>query len=463
LPHLFDGRPELQKPPLYYWLVASFTRALGGRVEAWTVRLPSALAALACVMGLYVLGLRSGRPIAGLVASAVLATAMHFTWLARTGRIDMPLTLTVSVAVWGLTRPLAGRRSPWSLLLGYLALAAGILLKGPVGAVLPVAVAVLFSLLYCRRNSVWSLPRLLGPWWGLPLVALLTLPWFLWANAQTDGEWFRVFFQHHNLERFLGSSPVLKAHPWWLYFPQFAGDFLPWTPLLLTALWYFWRRGWWRADAAACLGLTWLLAVLAVLSCSAFKRADYLLPAYPGAALFLGCVAERWLSQAPRPVSWTASFGAVVLLCVVAWGLQIDWNLTRAEGDRDYRPFAEEVRRLAPPPQPIFFFRTETHALAFHVGRPLELSVEWEQLDAWIALPRTVYIVMPARCLDECPARFQNGRLEEVARFANVAGPRSDQPLLLLRTRPVTESADARATPIASDCQRADQCRPAGP
>jgi len=29
----------------------------------------------------------------------ILATAIHFTWLARVGRIDMPLTLTVTVAV----------------------------------------------------------------------------------------------------------------------------------------------------------------------------------------------------------------------------------------------------------------------------------------------------------------------------------------------------------------------------
>src|SRR5262245_60995661 len=49
LPHLFDGRPEMQKPPLYYWLVAALAWLRGGRVDAWAVRLPSALAALGCV------------------------------------------------------------------------------------------------------------------------------------------------------------------------------------------------------------------------------------------------------------------------------------------------------------------------------------------------------------------------------------------------------------------------------
>src|SRR6516164_3821989 len=42
LPRQFDGQPELQKPPLYYWLVAAVARLGGGRVGAWAVRLPAA-------------------------------------------------------------------------------------------------------------------------------------------------------------------------------------------------------------------------------------------------------------------------------------------------------------------------------------------------------------------------------------------------------------------------------------
>src|SRR5438552_5855291 len=49
LPRLFDGRAELQKPPLYYWLVASFAQ-FRGEVDAWAVRLPSALSAVGCVL-----------------------------------------------------------------------------------------------------------------------------------------------------------------------------------------------------------------------------------------------------------------------------------------------------------------------------------------------------------------------------------------------------------------------------
>src|SRR5581483_2234675 len=119
------------------------------------------------------------RPAAGLLAAAVLGTAVHFVWLARIGRIDMPLTLTVTVAVGafylarrrilfsplsprgrgdggegvccGDPDPLTPNPSPprgegrkkrlWPILLaGYAALGLGVLLKGPIGFVLSAAV-----------------------------------------------------------------------------------------------------------------------------------------------------------------------------------------------------------------------------------------------------------------------------------------------------------------------------------
>jgi hypothetical protein len=79
------------------------------------------------------------------------------------------------------------------------------------------------------------------------------------------------------------------------------------------------------------------------------------------------------------------------------------------------------VRRLAPAPRPILFFRTEAHAAAFHVGRPLALFVEWDKLNAWAAGPEPAYVVMPAKVAAECPRFVRPGRLQEVLRES--AGP----------------------------------------
>jgi 4-amino-4-deoxy-L-arabinose transferase-like glycosyltransferase len=53
LPRLFDRKVELQKPPLYYWMVAVAAQCRGGIVDAWSVRFPAALAGLCGVLFLY--------------------------------------------------------------------------------------------------------------------------------------------------------------------------------------------------------------------------------------------------------------------------------------------------------------------------------------------------------------------------------------------------------------------------
>jgi 4-amino-4-deoxy-L-arabinose transferase-like glycosyltransferase len=454
LPRLFDRHAELQKPPLYYWLVASLAWLMGGRVDAWAVRLPAALTALATVLLVWRLGAARRRPLAGLLAAVALATGLHFTWLARVGRIDMPLTLTVSLALAGFYlarcrwRECGGAGAWRCLLVAYLAVAAGLLLKGPIAAVLPAAVGG-FYLLLGRATKGTGLffggvtvraekePRplfralsgahRLGLWWGVPLVLALAAPWFLWVNARTDGELFRVFFWHHNFDRGFGGDGGLASHPWWFYGPRLAIDLFPWSLLLPAAGWYLWRRG--RTDGEARFAAAWLLAVLLLLSCVCFKRADYLLPAYPGAALLLGCAAERWVRAAPR---LALGFGLTAAACAAGWVGFTQWAAPAREHGRPDRRFAAEVRRHTA--RPVLFFRAEAHAVAFHVGRPLHTLLEWENLDAWAGKREPTYVVMPADCAARWRRHLRAGGLVEVLRTTDLTRRRHERPLVLLRT-----------------------------
>jgi 4-amino-4-deoxy-L-arabinose transferase-like glycosyltransferase len=356
---------------------------------------------------------------------------VHFVWLARIGRIDMPLTLTVTVAVGAFY--LARRRANprWRVgLTGYAAVALAVLLKGPIGLVLPAAVVAAHLLV---ERDLRGAARL-GLWWGVPLVLLLTAPWFFYADAATEGEFARVFFWYHNLGRGLGGSG-LRSNPWWFYLPQLFGDFLPWSVLLPPALFLSWRRGWLRTDPDARFGLTWFAAILLVLSLARFKRADYLLPAYPGAALFLGCTLHRWARRSlRRGAAWLVP--VVAVLTVVGWAVRIGWLLPRQEPFRDYRPFAAEVRRLAPRPWPVVFFRTEAHALAFHLGRPLAILVQWERLHDLVSRPGTHYVVMPPESARDCPRFLPGVRLEKVLCNTDLSGGTHERPLVLLRATP---------------------------
>jgi hypothetical protein len=277
---------------------------------------------------------------------------------------------------------------------------------------------------------------------------LLAVPWFVIANQRTQGEFFRQFFWHHNVERALGTSDELAVHPWWFYGSRWLVDALPWSLFAIVAGFVFLRSRIWRIDREARLGLTWMLVVSLVLSCAQFKRADYLLPAYPGLALFLGCCAERaWQFITARQRRFATSGFAVILAGIAAfWLYMLYVEIPKNEPFHEQRSFAEEIRRVAPPPRTVLLFRVEAHALTFHLGRPVNTFLEWENLDIWAGRPGPNYIVMSPESAAEWPQHVHSGILDEVCRNT-VNGPH-EKPLVLMRTRP-------KADPHAASCQQA--------
>jgi 4-amino-4-deoxy-L-arabinose transferase-like glycosyltransferase len=421
------------------------------------VRMPAALAACGCVLLMFAWGFARGRPLAGFIAALMLATALHFTTLARTGRIDMPLTLTVALSLVSFVqgyqrRQSQGRRAGWGwFLVGYLAIAAGVMLKGPIAVVLPLTVGVAWWVIACRKDGIRSIARY-DLHWGIPLVLMLTVPWYWWANWQTDGEWFRVFFWFHNVERGLGTEDKLRAYPFWFYGPQLLRDLLPWSLLLPLGLIHVWRN---RGDKDACFGAVWLMAMVLLLSCMRFKRADYLLPAFPGATWMLGCAAESWYRQNPGRRLVVAGFSTIIALIVGLWLGYIAMVIPGLEETRTHRRFAEEVRRHTA--DKVFFFQAEAHNVAFRLGPPVRTLLEWENLDVWAAKPQSIHVVMSPECAKEWRQHLKAGTLEVLATSEGLARPapgilswlrdldesvldNHERPLVLLRTHCLPKS-----------------------
>jgi 4-amino-4-deoxy-L-arabinose transferase-like glycosyltransferase len=462
LPRLFDGRVEMQKPPLYYWLVAAITSVRGGDVDAWSVRLPAAAAAVLGMVGVFVLAWRRGRPLAGAVAALILGTMLHYTWMAHVGRIDMPLTAAVCGSLAGFYLG-GGNERPWQargwLCLAYVSAAVAFLLKGPIGIVLPGLVlgAQIIADLICRETKasesantrvrlVAKLRQILselGVWWGIPLVLLMVVPWFAYANRQTHGEFFREFFWKHNFQRGLGGDMELDGHdhPFWFYCAHLWSDMLPWSLLLPAAIVYLIRQGRWRGDAEARFGAVWFGSMLLFLSAMQYKRPDYLLPAYPGLALLLGCVVERWYSAASLQLARAARFVAVgaMVLISFAWICYMDVVLPCLEPTRELRSFAEEVRQRVPRPGQVLGFRVDSHHLVYHLGRPFERLWEWENLDIWACQPAAVFVVMPKEWADAWPQFMEAGKLYPILSTSDLAGETHDHPLVLLCTRPIEQ------------------------
>lgn len=349
MPTLYYGEADYQKPPLYYWMVAGIAAVRGGVVDAWAIRLPAAAAAIFGVWLIYAVSATLWRPETGVVASLILASNLRYSWLARVGRIDMPLTLIVSIALLSFFLayrrmatsdpvPQASRTWRWMLPV-YLAVAVGVMLKGPVAMALTAIPVGLFLML--ERQPIWPWQRgfsdltyRLGAWWGVPLVLLLAAPWFVWATVVTDGEFFKTFFLHHNLDRTLGAEG-LKPEPFWYYVPRILIDLFPWSVLLPAAIGTAARRTRGGADAAGRFALCWAGGMFVFLSLVRFKRHDYLLPLLPGAAFLLANYWNRLIQACPTPgdLRWTRALGwsVLVLVCLSGAGLLSLRNETLAD------------------------------------------------------------------------------------------------------------------------------------
>ena len=421
IPVLFDGQIDLQKPPGYYWLVAVAGWLNGGIVTEFETRLPAALAGLLTVLMVFGFLHREGRPTAAWIAALVLATAVHFTAITRTGRIDIPLTCAVTASLLLLFR---GSK------LAAIPMAVGILLKGPIALALIGPVAVLWFLTAPKPTD--------GRRWALPITFILalalSLPWFLWANHITDGEFYRVFVVHHHVERFAGTSPALASHPWWYYGPRFAVDFLPWSPLFALLVIRARRASKGETDPHFRFGVIWFGAMFVVLSTAHFKRADYLLPLYPGAAIALGCAAESWLAARSPRTNRIAQlcFAACFVLAHAGWQVMSFVVEPAEQAKEEKRAFAVMIREHSS--DEVLLFRTEPHLLAWHLGRPVCTRVEWHDLRAFCDPPGTHYVVMPPEYVDFAKHIVTMRKLVEVARLEAYTADKPPRPLVLLRT-----------------------------
>jgi 4-amino-4-deoxy-L-arabinose transferase-like glycosyltransferase len=129
-----NGVEYLTKPPLLYWAIA-LSYSLTGSVSAWSARVPGALCAAGLVVAVYLACRREAGETAARWAALGLLASPYFLERARWAHLDVPLTLTIFLAVMALraaASAAAPRRGAVLVVGAGLAFAAAILLKGPV-------------------------------------------------------------------------------------------------------------------------------------------------------------------------------------------------------------------------------------------------------------------------------------------------------------------------------------------
>jgi 4-amino-4-deoxy-L-arabinose transferase-like glycosyltransferase len=235
-----DGIPRLQKPPLLYWLIIVSFKLFG--INAAAARLPGALAVVASVALIFLIGEKLTDYWRGFIAGLIYLSCCGTFLLAR---IVMPEPLVSAFIAGAIFCGLCGyqrRRHRRAWFAGFwICSAFACLTKGLLGVVYPAAIFLLLSIFYREARLRY---RALLRWEYLAIFLLIVAPWHIWAELHFPG-----YFPHLLSSEWLGHLRGLsdETHdylgvPAYQFVLMHLAWWFPWSIALLPVVMFAWRR-----------------------------------------------------------------------------------------------------------------------------------------------------------------------------------------------------------------------------
>ncbi len=325
-PH-FNGLAYLDKPAVFFWMVAASLKTFG--VSEAAARLPSPLMGLATVLLVWFLARRMFGNSPGVRAGLVFAACPLALVLAREVIFDMTLTFLVTVAMVAFwLGEESDFRIPWCDTLMFAAMGLAVITKGFVGILIPLG-AILIYLAARRRLREWLRLR-----WGWGMLAFLAacLPWFIAVSLRSP-DFPRYALWNESLKRFSTTAATHRGGGIFYYIPVFLGGFFPWSLFLLLAGWHRLRR--WRelnqeVGRRILFLLSWSAWVFLFFSVSHSKLPTYFLPAIVPLSILMGLVWQEVGkdAQARAPDWLTAGYALLLGLGVLVAAASHSWLYT---------------------------------------------------------------------------------------------------------------------------------------
>ncbi|MDA8163323.1 MAG: glycosyltransferase family 39 protein [Desulfobacteraceae bacterium] len=280
-----NWEPYFDKPLLSYWLIALVSIIIGGLNE-WSLRLPSAAAGILSLWATIDLGKRLWSEEVGRAAGWILLTTYGIIFWSRTGVSDTEnLAATILAVAWYWSRrerleKMKGMETFSTCLIFYLICFIGAHAKGLTSLVIPI-IALIPDIF---RKGRWRVLFTPGHIAALAIGIVIYLIPFVYA-ALTNGHYnengLALVFQE-NFKRYF--EPFDHKEPFYVYFYYLPLLFMPWSPLLISAIAKI-SSSWRRLDE----NTTWLLTVFFLIflffTASGSRRSYYILPIFPFAAL----------------------------------------------------------------------------------------------------------------------------------------------------------------------------------
>lgn len=306
----FQDRERNKKPAGIYWMQAASVAAFSS-VEAreiWAYRLPSILGAVLAALFTWVAGQRLVGREAAFLGTLLLCAAPLLAAEATIAKTDAMLLATICTAqaalavIYRRTAVEGARRAGWGAPAAFwIAIAAGILLKGPIA---PMISGLTIAALALRRPRISWLPAL-RPVTGVLILLALVGPWAAAIGIATDGRFFTDALGGDALGKIAASQESHGGPPGYhlILLPIL---FWPALALLPRALAGAVKA---RGEWGVAFLIAWIVPAWIVFEIAGTKLPHYVLPLYPALALLAGRIAADGRRALPAGAALYAVVG----------------------------------------------------------------------------------------------------------------------------------------------------------
>ncbi len=239
---VFDlGKDYLDKPPMLFWLSALSMKLFG--IHDWAYRLPSFLFASLAIYSTYRLALLFYKKEIAILSALVLATCQALFLINHDVRTDTMLMGWVIFSLWQLAAWYS-TKSWLNFFLAFVAIAGGMMTKGPIALMVPAFAFVPHFMLRREWKQLFRVEYILGLL--IIAVALVPMSWGLYQqydlhpgkliNNVPIKSGLKFYYWTQSFGRFTGENYYRENGYFTFLFENMLWSFLPWIIFFLIGL-----------------------------------------------------------------------------------------------------------------------------------------------------------------------------------------------------------------------------------
>ncbi len=358
-----NHRIYIEKPPLFYWLALPFAMLFNSTAE-WVIRLPSALSAFGFICFLFYRIKKYFDKWTALFCVLMLITSFYFSSFARLAELPMLLAACCSCSLLFYFDFVQNSEKKY-LYLSYTFLGLAFLTKGPICLVFVICPLLVIGIFPRHRHVLKGLTFL--PGWAVFI--LIAFPWYLYVILSLGEVYLTKVISKDIVHKVAETS---GSDPFYHYIPVLIGSFVPWVLVIFYDTKQMSKRM--ISDTNSAFFFFSFLVPLVILSCFSAKESNYIFPALPVTAVFLGIWTKAFFDhihiRGKQKLLLRLSRGILSLLIILVFYYVILEPRIQRFRYEAFTPIISKIKETTPD-IPVYSYNKLYYRLVYYYEKPI--------------------------------------------------------------------------------------------